>query len=96
MPEWLEEFTENLVDDIVPQHRDASSSSRELSSEPRAKVESGKRSILLISRRTKLRHLLENRNYKSSLQKRTGAVVPGAEHVGDLMTADHKVLSEEM
>ena len=31
LPEWLEEFTENLVDDRAPEHRDAPSSSRELS-----------------------------------------------------------------
>ena len=42
LPEWLEEFTENLVDDSVPEHRDAPSSSRESSSEPRAKVVSAK------------------------------------------------------
>ena len=38
LPEWLEEFTENLVDDSFPENRDAPSSSRELSSQPRAKV----------------------------------------------------------
>ena len=27
LPEWLEEFKDNLVDDSVPEHRDASSSS---------------------------------------------------------------------
>ena len=27
--EWLEEFKDNLVDESVPEHRDASSSSRE-------------------------------------------------------------------
>ena len=29
MPGWSEEFTENLVDDSVPEHRDAPSSFRE-------------------------------------------------------------------
>ena len=48
LPEWIEEFPENLVDDSVPEHRDApASSSYELSSEPRAKVVSGKNSILI-------------------------------------------------
>ena len=41
LPEWLEEFKEKLVDDNVPERRDAPSSSHELSSEPRAKVVSG-------------------------------------------------------
>ena len=27
LPKWLEDCTENLVDDCVPEHRDASSSS---------------------------------------------------------------------
>ena len=41
-PAWLEDFTENLVDDSVPAHRDApASSSRESASEPRVKVVSG-------------------------------------------------------
>ena len=43
--EWLEEFTENLVDDSVPEHRDGpASSSRESSTEPRGKVVSVKHS----------------------------------------------------
>ena len=38
LPEWLEEFTENLVDESVPVHRDApASSARESASEPRGK-----------------------------------------------------------
>ena len=45
LTEWIEEFKENLVDESVPEHRDASSSSHELPSEPRAKVVSGKHSI---------------------------------------------------
>ena len=36
--EWLEEFKGNLVDESVPEHRHASSSSHELPSEPRAQV----------------------------------------------------------
>ena len=35
IPEWLQEFRENLVDDSVPEHRDShASSSHELSLEP--------------------------------------------------------------
>ena len=35
IPEWLQEFRENLVDDRVPEHRDShASSSHELSLEP--------------------------------------------------------------
>ena len=45
LPEWLQEIRHGLVGERVPEHRDASSSSHELPSEPRAKVVSGKHSI---------------------------------------------------
>ena len=46
LPEWLEEFTKNLVDERVPEHRDApASSSHESASETLRKVVSGKNSI---------------------------------------------------
>ena len=38
LPEWLKEFKDNLVDKSVPEHPDASRSSHELPSGPRAKV----------------------------------------------------------
>ena len=38
IPEWLQEFKENLVDDRVPEHRDShASSSHEVSLEPTSK-----------------------------------------------------------
>ena len=48
IPEWLQEFRENLVDDRVPEHRDShASSSHELSLEPTSarSADSGKHSI---------------------------------------------------
>ena len=42
VPDWLQEFKHGLVDESVPEHRDASSSSQELLLEPQAKVVSGK------------------------------------------------------
>ena len=95
LPEWLQEFKENLVDETVPEHRDASSSSQELPSEPRAEVVSGKDSIFIhfpkdrncdICLRTKMR--------RSSCRRRAGTVVPRAGKFGDLISAGHKVLSE--
>ena len=95
LPEWLQEFNENLVDDSVPEHRDGSSSTHELPSEPRAKVVSGKRSIFT--------HFPEDRNCNTCLRtkitrascgKRTGTVVPRAEKFGNLTAADDKILSE--
>ena len=46
IPEWLQEFTENLVDDRVPKHRDShASSSHEPSLEPTRSVDLGKHSV---------------------------------------------------
>ena len=48
IPEWLQEFRENLVDDEVPEHRDShASSSHEVSLEPTSKrrEELGKHSV---------------------------------------------------
>ena len=56
LPDWLQEFRENLVDESVPAeprgnpslgHRDTSSSSHELPMEPRAKVEPGSGKLTL-------------------------------------------------
>ena len=55
LPEWLQEFTENLVDESVPDYRNAPASySRELSSDPRGKVVSGSTVLKLTSRRTEI------------------------------------------
>ena len=96
LPEWLKEFTENLVDESVPAHGDApASSSRESASESRGKVVSGKHSIKT--------HFSKNRNCDMCMRtkitwapcrRRTGAAVPQTEHLRELITADHKVLSE--
>ena len=46
IPEWLQDFTENLVDERVPERRDShASSSRELSLEPMRSVDLGKHSV---------------------------------------------------
>ena len=48
LPEWLEDITENLVDERVPAIRDTpASSSRESDPEPPGKVVSGKHSIYI-------------------------------------------------
>ena len=61
--------------------------------EPRAKGELGSVKLCLhaFSEGTKLRCLLEDENNWGSFAED----VPKAEHFGDLITADHKVLSEE-
>ena len=98
IPEWLQEFRENLVDDRVPEHRDShASSSHEVSSEPTSKrsEDLGKLSVCThfpkdrnceICQRTKIT--------RAPCRKRNGGAVPRADNFGDLISADHKVLSE--
>ena len=95
LPERLQEFKDNLVDESVPENRDASSSSHELPSDPRAQVVSGKHSIFT--------HFPKDRNCdiclrtkitRASCRRRTGAAIHRAERFGDLSTADHIVLGE--
>ena len=46
IPEWLQEFRENLVDDRVPERRDSHASpSHVLSLEPTGSVDLGKHSV---------------------------------------------------
>ena len=96
LPEWLEEFTENLVDESVPEHRDApASSSHELLSEPRGNAVSGKQSIFTHFPKDRNCDIcLRSRITRAYCRKRTGVVVPQAGKFDDLITADHKVLSE--
>ena len=64
IPEWLQEFRENLVDDEIPEHRDShASSSHEPSLEPTpaGSVDLGKHSIYIhFPERPKLRDLSED------------------------------------
>ena len=96
VPECLQEFRENLVDDRVPERRDShASSSHALSLEPTRSADLGKHSVYT--------HFLKDRNCeicqrikiaRGPCRRRIGRVVPRAENFGDLSTADHKVLSE--
>ena len=98
IPEWLQEFTENLVDDeILLQGGSHASSSHEVSLESTTKrrEDLGKHSVET--------HLLEDRNCeickrtkitRAPCRRRNGEAVPRAANFGDLITADHKVLSD--
>ena len=96
IPEWLQEFREILVDDEIPlQGGSHASSSHELSSEPVRSVDLGKHSVHT--------HFPKDRNCEicqrtkitiAPCRRRNGGAVPRAENFGDLITADHKVLSE--
>ena len=98
IPEWLQEFRENLVDDEIPlQGGSHASSSHEASLEPTAKrrEDLGKHSVYT--------HFPEDRNCeickrtkitRSSCRRRNGEAVLRAVNFGDLITADHQVLSD--
>ena len=98
IPEWLQEFREKLVDDEFPVHGDShASSSHEVSLEPTFK----RREVL--GKHSVYTHFLEDRNCEicqrteitwAPCRRRNGGAVPRAENVGDLTTADHKVLSD--
>ena len=96
--DWLQEFRENFVDDeILSQGGSHASSSHEASLEPifKRREELGKHSVYT--------HFPKDRNceiYKRTkitrapCRRRNGEAVPRAEKFGDLITADHKVLSD--
>ena len=72
IPEWLQEFRENLVEDRVPERRDShASSSHEPSLEPTPtrSVDLGKQCLYSLPERPKLRDLSEDQNYKGPVQK---------------------------
>ena len=73
IPEWLQEFRENLVDDELPEHGDShASSSHEASLEPtfKRREDLGKHSAYThFTKGPKLRDLSEDPNYKGPVQK---------------------------
>ena len=98
IPDWLQEFRENLVDDEIPlQGGSHASSSQEASLEPTTKrrEDLGKHNVHThfpkdrnceICKRTKIT--------RAPCRRRKGEAVPRADNFGDLITADHKVLSD--
>ena len=98
IPEWLQEFRENLVDDEIPlQGGSHASSSHEVSLEPTTKrrEDLGKHSVYT--------HFPKDRNCeickwtkitRPPCRRRNGEAVPRAANFGDFITADHKVLSD--
>ena len=98
IPEWLQEFRENLVDDEIPlQGGSHASSSHELSLEPMSTRSED------LDKHSVNTHFLQDRNCeicertkirRAPCRRRIGRVVLRAENFGDLITADHKVLSD--
>ena len=106
LPDWLQALWENLVDESTPleprgnpapQDRDTSSSSHELPMESRAKVERGlgKHGVYThFPKDPNCDICLKTKITRASCKRRANAVVPRAEHFGDLITADHHLLIE--
>ena len=98
IPEWLQQFRENLVDYEIPEHGDFhASSSHEASLEPilKRREDLGKHSVY--------NHFPKDRNCeictrtkitRAPCRRRNGEAVPRAANFGDLITADHKVSSD--
>ena len=98
IPEWLQEFSENVVDDEIPVHGDSHASSpHDASLEPifKRREDLGKHSVYT--------HFPKDRNCetckrtkitRAPCRRRIGGAVRRAEIFDDLITADHKVLSE--
>ena len=96
IPEWLQEFSEILVDDEIPLQAHASSS-HEASLEPTTKRRED------LGKHSAYTHFPKDRNCeickrtkttRAPCRRRNGEAVPRADKFGDLITADHKVLSD--
>ena len=95
LPEWLEEFTDNLEDAETPVPAHVSQDS---DSERPTKVVSTSMKYSIFAHFQKDRNCevcLRTKITKSLCRRRTGEAVPRAEKFGDLITADHEVFNEE-
>ena len=97
IPEWLQEFRRNLVDDEIPlQGGSHASSSHEVSLEPTTKrrEDLGKHSVYTHFPKDRNCEICKGTKITSPCRRRNGGAVPRADKFGDLITADHKVLSD--
>ena len=107
LPDLPQEFRENLVDestsekrrgDLMQRSAHTSSSSHGSPLDTRAHVEPGSGKHCVFTHFPKDPNCdicLKTKITRSSCRRRAGTVVPRAERFGDLLTADHKILSEE-
>ena len=98
IPEWLQEFRRNLVDYRVPECRDShASSSHAVSLEPtfKKREDLGKHSVYTHFPKDRNCEICQRTKITSApCRRRIGGAVPRAENFDDLITADHKALSE--
>ena len=101
LPDWLQEFRENLVDESTSTEfwrKPRASSSHDPPMAPGAQVEqnSGKCSLYTHSPKDPNCDVcFQTKIIRASCRRRTGTIVLRAEDFGYLITADHKILSEE-
>ena len=99
IPEWLQEFRDNLVDDEIPVHGDSHASSPHevsfdspYSRDVRIWVSTV---FILISLKTEIGEICKRTKItRAPCRRRNGGAVLRAENFGDLTTADHKVFSD--
>ena len=98
IPEWLQEFREKLVDDEIPVHGGShASSSHEVSLEPTTKrrEDLGKHNVHTHFPKDRNCEICKRTKFtRAPCRRRNGEAVPRAVNFGDLITADHKVLSD--
>ena len=98
IPEWLQEFRDNLVDDEIPlQGGSHASSSHEASLEPTTKrrEDLGKHNVHIHFPQDRNCEICKRTNItRAPCRRRNGEALPRAVNSGDLITADHKVLSD--
>ena len=95
IPEWLQGFRENLVDDEIPlQGGSHASSSHEASLEPTTKIWVNTMFILIFPKDRNCEICKRTKITRAPCRRRNGEAVPRAVNFGDLITADHKVLSD--
>ena len=98
IPERLQEFRGNLVDGEIPlQGGSHASSSHEASLEPTTKrrEDLGKHSVEIHFPKDRNCEICERTKItRAPCRRRNGGAVPRADKFGDLITADHKVLSD--
>ena len=98
IPEWLQEFRENLVDDEIPlQGGSHASSSHEAFLEPNTKrrEDLGKHNVYTHFPKDRNREICKRTKItRAPCRRRSGEAVLRAENFGDLITAVLKVFSE--
>ena len=93
LPEWLDEFTDNMVDTVfAPAHISHDSDSERPMKEAST---SWMHSVYTLFPKDRNCEICQRTKItRAPCRKRNGGVVHRAEKFGDLITADHKVLSE--